>query len=71
MASVSTIGHIDEYCRENKLLSSYLERLDAFFSANDVKDENKSPCTFKSDWGQNVLPSKESRSTDATKGQNA
>ena len=34
---------IDEYHPENELLSSYLELLDAFFSANNIKDEKKVP----------------------------
>ena len=43
MATAPTIGHIDEYRPENELLSSYLERLEAFFSANNIKDKKKVP----------------------------
>ena len=41
--AASTIGRIDEYRPENELLSSYLERLDAFFTVNDIKDEKAVP----------------------------
>ena len=37
------IGRINEYRPENELLSSYLERVDAFFSANEINEEKKVP----------------------------
>ena len=36
-----TIGHIEQYCPENELFSSYLEWVKQFFIANDIKDERK------------------------------
>ena len=33
--------HILEYRPENELLSTYLERVELFFAANDVKDEKQ------------------------------
>ena len=41
MAAVPIIGHIQEYRPENELLSTYLERVELFFAANDVKDEKQ------------------------------
>ena len=41
--TTATIGRIDEYRPENELLSSYLERVDAFFSANEINDEKQVP----------------------------
>ena len=39
--STGIIGHIQEFQLENELLSSYLERVQLFFIANDVVEEKK------------------------------
>ena len=39
--STRIIGHIQEFQPENELLSSYLERVQLFFIANDVVEEKK------------------------------
>ena len=39
--STGIIGHIQEFQPENELLSSYLERVQLFFIANDVVEEKK------------------------------
>ena len=36
-----TIGHIQEYRPENELFSTYMERVELFFVANEVKDDKK------------------------------
>ena len=41
MATGATIGHIEQYRPENKLFSSYLERVEQFLVANDIKDKRK------------------------------
>ena len=35
------VGHIEEYRPENEQFSSYLERVEQFFIANDIKNEQK------------------------------
>ena len=37
----TTIGHIEPYRPDNKLFSSYLERVEQFFIANEIKNERK------------------------------
>ena len=37
----TTIGHIESYSPDNELFSSYLERVEQFFIANDIKAERK------------------------------
>ena len=37
----TTIGHIEPYRPDNELFSSYLERVEQFFIANDIKNERK------------------------------
>ena len=37
------IGRINEYCPESELLSLYLKRVNAFFSANEINDKKKVP----------------------------
>ena len=41
MATGTTIGHIESYSPDNELFSSYLERVEQFFIANDIKAERK------------------------------
>ena len=40
MATGITIGHIEQYRPENKVFSSYLERVEQFI-ANDIKSDRK------------------------------
>ena len=40
-ATVPMLGRIQEYSPENELFSSYTERVELFFAANDVADEKK------------------------------
>ena len=39
MATGATIGHIEQYRPENELFSSYLERVEQFFIANDIRSD--------------------------------
>ena len=41
MATAHTLGRIQEYSPENELFSSYTERVELFFAANDVADDKK------------------------------
>ena len=41
MAAAPIFGRIEEYDPENGLFSTYLERVELFFNANDVADEKK------------------------------
>ena len=43
MATALVYGSVQEYNQENELFSAYLERVDLFFSANDVGDDKKVP----------------------------
>ena len=40
---MAVFGRINEFCPDNETLSVYLERVDLFFAANNVPDENKVP----------------------------
>ena len=41
MAAGTTIGHIEQYRPGNEVFSSYLERVEQFFIANNIKDDRK------------------------------
>ena len=41
MATAPMLGRIQEYSPDNELFSSYTERVELFFAANDVADEKK------------------------------
>ena len=41
MVTGATIGHIEQYHPDNELFSFYLERVEQFLVANDIKDERK------------------------------
>ena len=43
MATALVYGSVQEYNQENELFSAYLERMNLFFSANDVEDDKKVP----------------------------
>jgi len=40
-ANYDFYDHIDEFCPENKSIKAYLELIDLYFRANDIKDEKK------------------------------
>ena len=43
MATALVYGSVQEYNQESKLFSAYLERVNLFFSANDLEDDKKVP----------------------------
>ena len=38
---MTSYGHIDEFRSENESIEAYLERIDIYFKANDIRDEKK------------------------------
>ena len=40
---MAVFGRINEFCPDNETLSVYLKRVDLFFAANNVPNENKVP----------------------------
>ena len=40
MATALVYGSVQEYNQESELFSAYLERVNLFFSANDLEDDN-------------------------------
>ena len=40
---MSTFGKIKEYLPDQEKFTSYLERIELFFEANDIAEENKVP----------------------------
>ena len=43
MATALVYGSVQEYNQESELFSAYLERVNLFFSANDLEDDKKVP----------------------------
>ena len=48
------IGKIEAVDETNDDWDAYVERVEQFFSANDVKSEKTSGCDFERHWKQNV-----------------
>ena len=40
---MARLGHINEFDSEKETISAYLERVEMFFQANDVKTEKRVP----------------------------
>ena len=39
--TMTSYGHIDQFCSENESIEAYLERVDIYFKANEISDEKK------------------------------
>ena len=37
--TMTSYGHIDQFCSEKKSIEAYLERIDIYFKANEISDE--------------------------------
>ena len=57
-----TFGHISEFVVEDERISTYLERVELYFGANDMQlQKGGYPC--KCDWCEDIRSAKESSST--------
>ena len=43
MAARSTIGQIQKFCPDSETFAAYVERVELFFTANDIPAEKKVP----------------------------
>ena len=54
MAARSTIGQIQEFCPDSESFTAYVERVELFFTANDISGREKGTHLSQCCWGYYV-----------------